>query len=799
MENNINNFTQEVTEPNLREQIEVYLRQWPWFIITVLVALTLGYLYLRYTTPIYQTKTSIIIKDSKGLGAASEYAAFEDIGLISGMNANSIENEIALLRSKRLLSAVVEELNLEITYFKEGNVKVTEMYNNRPFTVRVLEKYPNNSFIRYPLHFKIKSEAEFEIFDPELEVSQVYKFGERIQLSFAEIVVIPNMEQKIESYYEEHKDVQVFFRERPNVVASYQSKIQVSPIDRNASVIEIVLDDPVSQKAEDILNELVYQYNKDAIEDRSMVTKNTAKFIDERLQILFEELDSVETNKVDFKEENRLTNIEEQAWLMLQTTNEFQKEMIDVDVQLELVDLIYNILQDEKEISLLPANLGFTEDGLSGLISSYNSLVLERNRMLRSATEENPTVVRLTSQINSLKQNVLKSLDNVKTSLRVSLRDLQAQESRLGSKMLEVPEIEKTFRGIERQQGVKEALYLFLLQKREETAISLAVTAPKAKVVDAAYSSFGPVSPKRNIILLAALLLGLLIPFSIIYLGQLLYNKIRNRKDVEQETKAIGIVGEIPKLNSKEAELIAENDRSILAESFRILRTNLHYLFVGKSSAEKGKTIFVTSTVKGEGKTFVAVNLALTLATSKKKVLAIGADIRNPQFHRFIKGAKRKKGFTDYLVSDDLSLDSIIEPSGLNANLDMLFSGSIPPNPAELLLSPKVEAMFNELRQVYDYIIVDTAPSMLVTDTFLINNHADVTLYVVRADYTEKKLLEFPVDAVKNEKLSNVAFILNNIKMAHFGYYGSKYYGYGYAYGADKNTFFDKLKAFFSR
>lgn len=797
MENNNNNFTQEATEPNLREQIEIYLRQWPWFIIAVLVTLTVAYLYLRYTTPIYQSRTSIIIKDSKGLGAASEYAAFEDIGLISGMNANSIENEIALLRSKRLLNAVVDELNLEITYFREGNVKTTEMYQNRPFTVTILEKYENTTFPLYPYHISIKSDSEFELIDPELNLTQVYKFGERIQLPFAEIVVIPNLENKEISYFEDLEEVKVRFREKPYVVASYQNAIQVNPIDRNASVIEITLNDPVSQKAEDILNELVEQYNKDAIEDRSMVTKNTAKFIDERLQIIFQELDSVESGKVEFKEENRLTNIEQQAGLMLQTASEFQKEMIEVKVQLELVDMIYDILENEEEISLLPANLGITEDGLSGLIASYNNLVLERNRFLRSATEENPIVITLTSQINNLKQNVLSSLENVRTSLEVSLSDLEQQESRLGSKMLEVPGIEKTFRGIERQQGVKEALYLFLLQKREETAISLAVTAPKAKVVDPAYSSFGPVSPKRNIVLLAALLLGLLIPFLIIYLGQLLYNKIRNRKDVEHETKAIGIVGEVPKMGNKEAELIGENDRSILAESFRILRTNLHYLFVGKTSTNQGKTIFVTSTVKGEGKTFVAMNLALTLASSKKKVLIIGADIRNPQFHRFVKGAKRKKGFTDYLVSDELTLPQIIEPSGLNTNLDILYSGSIPPNPAELLLSPKVESMFEELRNNYDYIIVDTAPSMLVTDTFLINKNADVTLYVIRADYTEKKLLEFPVDAVKKEKLNNVAFVLNNIKMTHFGYYGSKYYGYGYAYGADKNTFFDKLKAFF--
>ena len=261
----------------------------------------------------------------------------------------------------------------------------------------------------------------------------------------------------------------------------------------------------------------------------------------------------------------------------------------------------------------------------------------------------------------------------------------------------------------------------------------------------------------------------------------------------------MAIVGEIPRIGNKENEIIQQNDRSILAESFRILRTNMDYLFINKASDDGAKIVFVTSTVKGEGKTFVAVNLALTLATSRKKVLSIGADIRNPQFHRFIKDAKRKKGFTDYLVNEALTPQALIEPSGLHPQLDMLFSGSIPPNPAELLMSSRVADLFNDLRKDYDYIIVDTAPSMLVTDTFLINEYADATLYVVRADYTEKRLLEFTADAVKTNKIKNMALVLNNIKMTNFGYYGSKYYGYGYAYGAEKNTFLDKLKAFLKR
>jgi len=797
MENNNNTTTNLQDELNLREQLETYIRQWPWFVITVLIALTGAYLYLRYATPIYQTKTSIIIKDSRGLGAASEYAAFQDIGLISGMNANSIENEIALLRSKRLLNAVVQQLDLEVSYFREGNIKTTEMYGDLPFKVVVLEKSETTAYYPYPLHFQQTGETTFTITDPELNTTAEHSFGEEVALPFGRIVVIPQKLSNLPQDYTQGQVIQVYFRDAPRVVSTFQSAIQVSPIDRNASVLELSLNYPVRQKAEDILNELVFQYNRDAIEDRNMVTMNTARFIDERLSILFEELDSVETDKVEFKEEYRLTDIGVEANLTLNSAADFQKQQLNVGVQLELLELIAEQIKSQEEIALLPTNLGVSGEGLIGLVTSYNNLVLERNYRLRSATPNNPTVRSLTNQIEEVRQNVIASLQNLKTSLQTTLRDLQAQEARLGNRLYQVPSLEKEYRGIERQQNIKEALYLFLLQKREETAISMAVTAPKAKVVDAAYSSFGPIAPKRNIIYLAALLLGLLVPFLIIYLGQLLYNKIRNRKELEKESHGLSIVGEVPKVSSKDSELIGKNDRSILAESFRILRTNIEYLFINKEVGSGAKTVFVTSTVKGEGKTFVAVNLALTLATTNKKVLAIGGDIRNPQFHRFITGAKRKKGFTDFLVNDKLDLATLIEPSGLHPNLDMLYSGSIPPNPAELLMSPKVAELFDTLRTQYDYIIVDTAPSMLVTDTFLINKYADTTLYVVRADYTEKRLLEFPVDAVKTQKLNNIALILNNIKMTNFGYYGSKYYGYGYAYGSEKNTFIDKLKAFF--
>ncbi|MEX2349647.1 MAG: polysaccharide biosynthesis tyrosine autokinase, partial [Flavobacteriaceae bacterium] len=713
----------------------------------------------------------------------------EDIGLISGMNTNSIENEIEILRSRRLLRNVVNELDLNIRYFIEGNIKTTELFSNKPFTVSILDKNEDAEFPKNPVQFIIMSSDTFRFIDEENDLRIDAGFGDKLELPYGAITVIPNTEV-LNSLKKENYAIQVLFSDVEKLVTYYRNSIQVSPVEKNSSVIELTLNDPVKEKAEHLLNELVSQYNKDAIEDRNMVSQNTAEFIEDRLQIITRELDSVETDKVIFKQENRLTDIEAEAQLFLESASELNKRQLDITTQLAVVDNIIDYLKEDDVTALLPANLGVTEDGLDTSIQNYNKLVLERNRMLRSSTEQNPVIVNLTNQINQLKANVLQSLNNVKSSLQRSLADLNRQEGVFGSKITKVPDTEKEFRNIVRQQNIKEALYLFLLQKREETSLSLAVTAPKAKIVDQAHTSTNPVSPKRNIIFLAALLLGLLIPFLIIYLNQLLYDKVRNRKDVERYAPNIPLLGEIPKLLRGSDELIQKNDTSVLAESFRILRTNLQYIFASKNIESRGKTIFVTSTVKGEGKTFTSVNLALTLSNVGKKVILVGADIRNPQLHRFIEDFQNKKGVTDYLVSPEISLESLIHTSPFGKDLDILFSGNIPPNPAELLLNERVALLFEELKHKYDYVLVDTAPSMLVTDTLLINKYADITLYVIRADYTERRLLEFPVDCLEDGKLQSVSFVLNNVKMSNFGY-GNKY---GYAYGVEKTGFFENLK-----
>jgi tyrosine-protein kinase Etk/Wzc len=782
---------QENNEPDLREQIVVYLRQWPWFIIAVLICLTTAYLYLRYSTPMFRSTTSIIIKDSKGRGAASELAAFSDIGLLGDMNANSIENEIQMLRSKRLIRQVVEKLELNIRYFTEGNVKTTEFYSGKPFTLKILDYKENKNLPGYPINFTILSETTVRIDDPVSGLTREANFGERIDLPFAVITLVPDMEQLANTT--KPREVLIQISSVENLVASFQARLQVNPIDRNASVIELSINDPVREKAQDFLNELVNQYNIDGIEDRNLVSTNTATFIDERLSIISAELDSVETDKVVFKQDNRLTNIESEAQLFLQSASEFSKLQVNYQTQLELINDLLTYLRGSESIGLLPANLGISEGGMESLIQNYNNLVLERSRLLRGATEQNPVVMNMTTQINDIKASIISGLQNVKNSIETNLRDLRRQESIFGSKIADVPGQEKEFRGIARQQNIKEALYLFLLQKREEASISLAVTAPKAKVVDAAYSSNRPVTPKSNIIYLAALVIGLLIPFIIIYLNQLLYDKVSNRKQIERLAGNIPFVGEIPKLDKKDDETIQANDRSVLAESFRILRTNLQYLFVNQKDQEHGKSIFVTSTVKGEGKTFVAINLALTLAYTGKKVLLMGGDIRNPRLHRYLKGNDEKFGITNFLVDENQELSAMIQTSKESEYLKLLFSGPIPPNPAELWMSKRTQLMFETLKQEFDYVIVDTAPCLLVTDTFLVSNYADTTLYVVRADYTERKLLEFPKENVALGKLHNTAFVLNNVKLANFGY-GNKY---GYTYGAEKQTFWQRLSASF--
>ena len=790
---NNSNMQQQEKEQSLREILDQYTRFWFLFILGVIIAVIGAFIYLRYTTSFYMSSATVIIKDEKSGGGATELAAFSDLGGFLNRYGNSkIENELAVFRSKRIIRNAVEALNLNITYENLGTIKTSELYTYKPFVVQYLSFNDSTRRKSAPqLYFEVLSGTQFHVENEAQSINSTYNFGEEVALPFGKITVLPVLDngRMFENFI--GKKVVVTYRDIDALAFAYQKRIQVSNEIKNSNVVQLRLLSPVTAKAEDFINELIFQYNEDAKEDRSQVAKKTSDFIDTRLEIITRELDSVERNKEQFKSSNRLTNIEAEAQLILENASEFEKRQFDVNTQLELANTMIDYMDQATNNDLLPSNIGLEGGEVTQDVNNYNALILQRNKLLKTSTAKNPVVVNVNNQIDGIRTNIVNSLKNTTNTLKISLRDLNYQEASLNSKLSRVPAKEKVFRGIERQQTIKEQLYLFLLQQREEASISLAVTASKAKVVDNAFSSKAPVSPNRPLIYLGAALAGLLIPFLFIYSRSLLNNKVNNRHDVEKALRETSLIGEIPKLKKGEEELIQSNDRSILAESFRILRTNLQYLFINKlKNSHKANTVFVSSTIKGEGKTFIAFNLALTLAQTGKKVALVGADIRNPQLQRYLpKESQARKGLTEYIIDPSLSVADLAAKSRYNENLSIVLSGIIPPNPAELLMEPRTKDFFDEIRDMYDYVVVDTAPSMLVTDTIIINKLADVTLYVIRANYTEKRLLEFPRDAIEDGRLVNVAAVLNNVSLNNFGY-GNRY---GYSYSDENKSLWQRM------
>lgn len=788
---NENPTNQETDELSLRELIEQYTQYWYFFVLGVLIALVIAFLYLRYTPQLYQSKATIIIKDEK-TQSPLEMAAFSQFGsFLSRFKNNQIDNELAIFNSKRLISETVKELQLNIKYEVVGNIKTSELYGYTPFEVK-FQSFKEDFNENVPvLYFKILSNNEFHLESEELNLSNTYSFGEQIDLPLGVITVLPNLLdiEKFNGYLE--KVILINYKSIETAALNFQEKVSVMNTNDKSNVVELSIQTQNKEKGQDFLDELIRQYNKDAVQDRNEIAKKTSAFIESRLQIITKELDSVESNKEDFKSSNRLTDIQAEAQITLENASEFNKRQLDVSTQMELSNTMIDYIKNSNPDELLPANIGISNESVGSAVNNYNELILYRNKLLQSSTPKNPVVKSVNEQINQMRANILGSLENSRNGLRIAMKDLNMQENIISSKISQVPAKEKIFRGIERQQTIKEQLYLFLLQQREEASIALAATADRAKIVDSAYGPQEPVSPKKSIIYLGALLAGLLVPFGGIYSFFLLSTKVKNRKDVEKHLKSIPIIGEIPKIQKGESELIQYNDRSIMAEAYRIFRTNLQYLFINKlEENEKGKTLIVTSTIKGEGKTFVAFNLALTLALTGKKVVLVGADIRNPQLQRYLpEHLKNSKGLTEYIVYDDMEVEDVVSQSDYNENLSIVLSGAIPPNPAELLMQKRTTTFVEELKKEFDYIIMDTAPSMLVTDTILINKLADITLYVVRAGYTDKRLLDFPQDAIDDGRLANVAIVLNNVNLNNFGY-GNKY---GYAYAREERSLLKRI------
>lgn len=786
MENDINRsyFEQENQDENsVINLVHRYLTHWKWFVLSVISALIISFTYIRYQTPQYEVSASILIKDEKKGAGLSELSAFEDLGLLP--KSNNIDNEIEILKSRSLMTLVAKELRLSVRYFIDKIPVKEERYTNSPVYLRFTDGDSTiyDREIAFKLH--LSGAGQFKLEDGEGVALGTFKFGEVFKTAVGPISVIPTNEKELAKLT--GKDIEITVTPLGQVVDGYRKEIKIDPVNKTSSVIMITLKGALRDKLEAIVNNLIKQHNADAIADKNQVSKNTADFINERIRFITAELSTVESEVEEFKTRHGLVDVESEAKLFLESSSAGEVEILEANTQKALADYMFDYMQKHNEPGdLVPANLGLNEAAVAEMINEYNKLVLERNRILRSSSEKNPVVSALTGQITSLRASIMESLRNYQVALGIKVRELTQQEQGLSSKIATVPRYEREYRMIQRQQQIKETLYLYLLQKREETNIALAVTVANAKVIDKAHSSTEPVAPKKKIIVFVALLVGILVPIGILYVSDLLDTKVHGKRDIDR----IGLpfIGDIPHSESKEKVVIARSENSSVAEAFRLLRTNVDFM-LGQRSSDKGKTIFVGSTLSKEGKSFIAINLASSVAISGKKVLLMGLDIRAPKVLQYF-DLEETKGITNFVSDRDIQLNDIILPAPGIANMDLMPSGTIPPNPAELLMHERIGELFAAVKEKYDYIIVDTAPIGMVTDTLLVGDHADVFIYVVRAYYLDRRLLSVAEDLYKGKRLPNMAILINGTdKKKGYGYgYGYGYGGYGYGHEKPRST-----------
>src|SRR5690554_4736683 len=651
MENNSTEFNYETEQSenvNIRQQVELYLIHWKWFVLGIFLSLLVAFLYLRYSTPVYKASALIMLKDDYRGGAANELSILSDLTF---GGKDNVENEIHVLDSRTLSEKTVKKLNLHITYFSEGRIKSVDLYKNAPVHIEFIEinELYNNGISGLLLNGLDKN--TYSLFLNEQNIG-TYPYGELVINSLGKFVVERNKQKSDKEQFE----IGIVVDTPEGAARRFRSGFQVVSTGKFTSVLELSLLNSNREKAEDYLNTLVELYNSEGIADRRFVSENTSEFLSNRLEILTKELTEVEGEVEKFKKDSGVTDIISEANIYIQNASEFEKKYIDINTQIGIIDNVtQGFLDEDTTGKTFPMLDALTSDpALAAVINQHNVMVLERNELAPSAGPENARIKQIDLEIEVLKKTIRDNLNQLKSNLLLTRSEINKQRSVLSGRIGSVPALEKEFKGIGRQQGVKEALYLYLLQKREETEISMVSLAPNAKVIDSALAPSIPVSPKRMIIFLAALILGVLIPFAVIYVINLLDTKVKSRLDIEKYL-TVPFLGDVPRSESNE-EIIKSESRSSSAEALRIIRTNMEFM-LSQTPQDRAKTIFVTSTMPKEGKTFIAVNLAGTFALSGKKTLLVGMDIRNPRLGEYLKIPN--KGLTDYLASNEVDVNEI--------------------------------------------------------------------------------------------------------------------------------------------
>ena len=786
-------------EIDLRELIFSYLSYWPWIITSVFLCFVGAWLYLYFTPPVYRVSGSIIIKDEKKEGNAGTAIGLENLGLGGMITASqNMDNEMEVLRSKSLLKRVVNDLELYITYKNEDEFPAQDLYKSSPVIVSLTPQEADKLSENVLIHMKFSSVDGLEVkvnvedslysrhFDqlPAVLPTDVGTFGFMLNDSF----------QAGEGKEVSH--VSAVISQPMKVAKGYLNALAIKPTSKTTSVAIISLENTNSRRGRDFINKLLEMYNQNANNDKNEVAEKTRDFINTRIEIINKELGNTEEKLETFKRNAGLTNISSDAELALEGNAEYEKKRVANGTQINLIhDLVTYINDSSNEFEVLPGNIGLSDGGLSTQIDRYNELILERKRLLNTSTENNPAIINLTASIQAMKTNVRATMNGVLQGLLITKADLDREAKRFSRRISDAPGQERQYVSITRQQEIKAGLYLMLLQKREENAITLAATANNAKIIDEPIADDVPVSPRRLIIYLVALILGMGIPAAAIFLIGLLKFKIEDRTDVEKLTK-VPVVGSIPLADEKQEKqgsvVVFENQNNLMSEAFRNIRTNLQFMF-----HDGGKVIMITSTISGEGKSFVASNLAISLSLMGKRVVIVGLDLRKPGLNKVFSIPTQKSGITQYLANPATTeLVDLIQPSGINSDLYVLLGGTVPPNPTELLARDTLDKAIRVLKERFDYVILDTAPIGMVTDTLVIGRVADLSVYVCRSGYTRKGEYMLINELAEGGKLPNLCTIINGEDLAkrkygYYGYgkYGGKYsYGKGYGYGYGQNV-----------
>lgn len=777
-------FNEDEQEQDIKLLVTRYLRYWPWFAAGIVLMLLIAFFYNRYATPIYHTDAEIkILRDQdRGLSLSGMEGAEP---LFAGRGVN-LENEMRVLDSRKLMDSVATSLNLETAYFKEGNLKSSEVWEDEmPIVINWVPSKETKTSPLFSIAFN--SSTDFKIEGDEKTINGV--LNDTLSLEGYRFIV--ELNPRFEKEFNALKDARYRFQYYPKekTINQLRSKFQIEQAGKESEVLSLAYEDVNSTKNEAIVDTLITKFNEDGMHDKQLVSKRTEVFVNERLQALNKELDTIESGLVDYKQSQGVVSIESTTKQLFGKESSAEQKRFELETEKAVTEDFKEALVNGDEYELLPANLGIESSSINKLTDKYNESVLLHDELLNSSSRRNPLVKNLEKKLDKLKANIRKSVSKHLQSLKISLESYRGKEEESGQKLHNIPSKAKGERSIERKQEVKENLYMFLLQKREEAALQYAQTSPTIKVVDFAHTNNAPVAPKTKIIYLAAFILGVLIPFGALYLKFLFDTKVGGREDIEQRLPGIPVLSEIPALSPKNSKLIGHNDRSVLAEAFRILRTNFNF-YNTKKADQQGQVVFVTSTIKGEGKTFTSLNLARSMAALGKKTLVIGADLRNPQTHNYFNLDRDKLGLSAFLSDESVVMEDLLHTNLDDfKNSDLILGGQIPPNPDELLSSDRLGELLNEAKARYDYVIVDTAPTILVADTLLISHFADMTVYLMRADYTDEKLLNHVKKLHKEKRLHPIGIVLNGVKAGSGKGYGYGYtYNYGYGFGYSETT-----------